>query len=273
MNLNKISQIEFSRQDKERNIQLPTKLNEDLAELTGIMLGDGHIKVMDGSQGSRKVYTICVTCSLTEDYDYFHNVINSLFLKNFNMKLNTKEYSSNGYFNAIRGSKAVATFFTKILDVPSGKKSGIIKIPKLILVSSLSNKLAFIRGISDTDFCLTFKRAGRKSHSYPVIKGKFKSHAFVQQLNNLLGALGFRCSIINDDYYDKRIKKTNNEQTVQLSGKENLKKWISTIGYRNPRHHTKYLIWKEFGFCPPYTTLEQRKQILARELDPYSFYK
>ena len=36
---------------------------------------------------------------------------------------------------------------------------------------------------------------------------------------------------------------------------------------------SRYLIWKEHGFCPRNTTYGQRKQILNKELDPNSLYK
>jgi len=49
-------------------------------------------------------------------------------------------------------------------------------------------------------------------------------------------------------------------------------KWFDMISSKNPKHLTKYQVWKEFGFCPPHTTLDQRKQILKKEISPYSFY-
>ena len=52
-----------------------------------------------------------------------------------------------------------------------------------------------------------------------------------------------------------------------------LEYWMKSIGFNSRKHLTKYLIWKKSGFCPPYTSLPQREQILNEELDPYSFYK
>ena len=47
---------------------------------------------------------------------------------------------------------------------------------------------------------------------------------------------------------------------------------MKKIGFNNYAKYSKYEVWKKFGFCPPYTTLKQRKKILNGELDPYSFY-
>ena len=47
-------------------------------------------------------------------------------------------------------------------------------------------------------------------------------------------------------------------------------KIMKFVNEKNPKHITRYLMWKKFGFCPPYTTLEERKQMLKKEVSPYS---
>ncbi len=255
---------------------MPTKLSEQLAELVGIIIGDGHITIQKNKENAKRKYThyqIFVTGSLTEDMDYFHKTVNPLFFSNFNIKLNILKYEQNNYFNAVRDSKAIVYYLNKLFEIPIRKKSDIVQIPKAILNSSVKEKTAFIRGVSDTDFCLTLKKGRKNLHTYPAIKGKFRSPYLVQQLADMLKSLNFRLSVTDTTYYDKRFKKTLKGEVIQILGEKNLEKWMSLIGFNNPRHYTKYLIWKKFGFCPPYTTLEQRKQILAGELDPYSFYK
>ena len=44
---------------------------------------------------------------------------------------------------------------------------------------------------------------------------------------------------------------------------KDLKKWFELIGFSNSKHNTKVEIWKKFGYCPPYTKLEERKKILS----------
>ena len=60
---------------------------------------------------------------------------------------------------------------------------------------------------------------------------------------------------------------------ITVRGEERLKKWMNSIGFNNNVQSTKYLIWKNNGFCPPDTTLDQMKEILKRKLDPISFYE
>jgi hypothetical protein len=53
---------------------------------------------------------------------------------------------------------------------------------------------------------------------------------------------------------------------IQIGGGICVNRWFQIIGSKNPKHVTKYLIWKQFGFIPPYTCLKQRKAVLAGEL-------
>lgn len=52
---------------------------------------------------------------------------------------------------------------------------------------------------------------------------------------------------------------------IRIYGKDNLEKWISEIGFHNPKHFTKYQIWKEFGHCPKKMTTPEREAVLRGE--------
>ena len=38
--------------------------------------------------------------------------------------------------------------------------------------------------------------------------------------------------------------------------------FIENIGFKNPKHSTKWKIFKKYGYCLPRTTLKQRYEIL-----------
>ena len=57
-----------------------------------------------------------------------------------------------------------------------------------------------------------------------------------------------------------------------LRGSNQVDMWMDKIWSSNPVNMTKYLVWKRFGFCPPRTTLHQRKRILSGELNPHIVY-
>ena len=61
---------------------------------------------------------------------------------------------------------------------------------------------------------------------------------------------------------------------IEINKIQDIKNWFEkTVIPQNPKHITKYLIWKKFGFCPTNTTLEERRKILKGEINPYSYYK
>lgn len=64
--------------------------------------------------------------------------------------------------------------------------------------------------------------------------------------------------------------KENYRYTIILSGVINLERWMKLIGIKNPVKLTRYLVWKKFGFCPPHTNLQQRKDILNGKLNIYN---
>lgn len=86
----------------------------------------------------------------------------------------------------------------------------------------------------------------------------------------LLNELKIKCFFRGN--YKKQKPNWNPTYLVRIDGNINVKRWFELIGSKNPKHITKFQIWKEFGFCPPYTTLEDRKKILKAELNPNIYY-
>ena len=257
------SEIPFSNKDRLLNITLPAKLDEDLAEFVGIVVGDGHLnyEVREDS----KFYSVTISCNFTEDMNYFTNTISHLFKKLFNTNLSIIKSKSFNYFNAVKCSKSIVNFLSLNFSIPIGNKTSNIKIPINIINSNNPIKAAFIRGLADTDFSLSFKKR-KHFHSYPVIKGSLKSKTIIIQLNKILTEFGFKTSLVlNEKNFDKRFNVNYERHSIYLSGKSNLHKWVLLIGYNNPRLITKYLMWKKFGFCPPNTTLKQRIMFLSED--------
>lgn len=59
---------------------------------------------------------------------------------------------------------------------------------------------------------------------------------------------------------------------IQISGRHRLEQWMKVVSFNNPVHLSKYLIFKKYGFVPPHTTLAERKKILKKKIDPWSYY-
>ncbi|MFH1445685.1 MAG: hypothetical protein ABIF08_04395 [Nanoarchaeota archaeon] len=63
-------------------------------------------------------------------------------------------------------------------------------------------------------------------------------------------------------YKGKRDKNTLHELIVYR--KNDVDRWINEISFNNPKHKTKIAVWKKLGYCPPKTTILERKSILKR---------
>lgn len=268
-----ISGIDFSWADKLKEIRLPESLSEELAEDIGFHIGDGSMYL---TGPSKKSYIMRYSGNVTEDKEHYIKRIIPLKKLLFNVKINGKILNPNSRkneFGIVLCSKAIYNFYSKVLKIPSGNKCKTVEIPEIILDSDEKNQCSFIRGLADADFSLTFKRksAKHKMNYYPVISANFASRGLVKGMRILLEKIGFNVVTLNS--LNKRYKKYYLSHIINLNGRTNLELWIELIGFNNPKHLTKYLIWKKFGFCPPHTTLLQRKEVLAENLDPLSLYK
>ncbi len=263
-----LTNIKFSRVDIKRKLMLPRMMTKELSELIGVIIGDGHMEIYNSNGITHSALKFAGHKS--EDFDYYNEYVNSLFKKLFNLELDIKCYNrpKGSYLVARVDSKGLLQFLSKVLKLPTGNKVSISKIPECI--SLLAEQLDFIRGLADTDFCITFKKKYKTYHYYPVISVTQKSKFMIEDLENLFRGLGFSFYVqYNVLDNDKRGFKTITHR-IYISGTKNLSKWMDIIGFSNSKHLTKYLVWKRYGYCEPYTTLEQRKLLLTRT-DPGGF--
>ena len=242
-----LSHIEFSPSDEKRKIILPTTLDEKLAELIGIIIGDGHLGLYY-SNTHIKNYEISVVGHLIDDKEYM-KYVNHLFFSLFNFKLYQKEIKNKTVIKLRINSKAILFFLNKCFRLPLNKKSRLVKIPDKILESSLEVKRAFLRGLADTDFSFSFKKKHKTRHYYPVIKGTFASSQLISDLSELFNELNLKHYITNYIDHDKRTNKKYNKHSIFISGKENFYRWAQEIGFSNYKH-----ILKRAEDFPPFFT-------------------
>lgn len=263
-----LSQVKFSRRDFIRKVKLPTTFSPTLSELIGIHIGDGSIT--DAFKDN--VHTLIEYCGdSSDDFEYYKIYVSSLIEKLFGIKPLFQDYET--WFKLVINSKAIFNFYTKTIGLPIGKKAKTITTPEIILNNSKRVVTRFLRGLIDTDGSLTFKKKYKKRHYYPVLKLSLASKELIKQVNSLLTSLGFTtCLCFDVKRFDIRINKTTIIHEIYLYGNKNLRKWIRMIGFKNPKHLTKYLIWKKYGFYPPKISHKQRKKIIEGYLNPEIFY-
>lgn len=254
-----VSQIKLSRGDVRKCIRLPEKLTPGLAEDLGIHIGDGSMYRCGPTNDS---YTIRYSGHAIEDKNYLTKFIPELKLKLFNVnKVNFHIGRNNEAFLTIH-SMGISNFYNKLFGIPFGNKTKSIDIPKSIKKASLPIKTAFIRGLADTDFCISFKKKSKyRKHHYPVISSCLSSKKLITSVKEILDELEIN-AVVMYNLKSRRYDKISIVHRIEINGNYNLDKWVKLIGFDNEKHLSKLRVWKTFGYCSPHTSILQREEML-----------
>ncbi len=187
-----------------------------LAELIGIMMGDGHVGLYQAS---------VVTNSET---DLQHALfVKNLFEELFNVQAQFITQRNKKACTVTISSKAVCNFFVE-QGIPQGNKIKLgLHIPDWIRRESLYRK-AFIRGLFDTDGCVYLD-----THRYRQKVYKHLGMAFVNQSIPLLSF--FKESL--ELFGLHPTQKT--EFRVFLRRKEDIRQYFDLVGSSNEKHFNK----------------------------------
>lgn len=241
-------------------------MSRNLAEVCGIHAGDGYMRIRKNHKGE-----VDISGNLNEK-DYYDKHVIPLFNRVFGLNKKGKEFSRGSYGFVFHDRTATETL--QNLEFNSGRKSKSVKVPERILNSKDKFlQAAFLRGLFDTDGSLYFKNRKTMSnysnfknnhHYYPVIFLGTVSKKLATGISTMLKGLGIKNFI-----YSYKPNKENEaiNYRVTISGEDRLEKWVNIIGMKNEVKLTRYLVWRKFGFCPPHTTLKQRKDILNGRLN------
>ena len=127
------------------------KITPKIAELCGIITGDGHLSKYITKR--RTNYKIIISGNKTEEVEYF-KYISELFYTIFNKR--PKLRVEKEYARLCIDSKPILEFFENI-GIKVGNKTRSASIPKRLTKNKeLTN--AFLRGLADTDFGISFKK-------------------------------------------------------------------------------------------------------------------
>ena len=229
---------------------------EAVFELVGVLLGNGYIYYKPPH------HHIEISGNATEDRPYLVGYLSRLLQNLCNDKIHLYEHHDKKG-KAIRltvYSKDLVTYFINEVGIVCGKrKAEIAEIPRRLLGVEWDKTKLIIRGFADTDGCVFFAQKGTyQKHLYPMIEIRSASPTLLNQFQHLLQSHGFtpRLRLVKSQYMSKA-------SYLYLSGKKQFLKWICEIGFSNPKHLTKYQVWRQLGYCPPGTTLQERAQLLT----------
>lgn len=243
----------------------------EIAEICGAVIGDGWIESTESA--------LYIVGNITEDKDYFDKHLGPIFSKTF-IRVNPRLYPYWSVYGIHTYAQNIIKDIIK-LGIQKGNKANYAKIPKWIF-SSKKLMAAVLRGLFDTDGSFYCKKCygkydnefRKKYHCQPTIQIKSTSKELIVQIFKIMERLDLHPEKIKirkgGFLYNKNCKES---YFVKLNKLDEIRKWFEILKLSsNPKHITKYLIWKKFGFCPPYTTLVDRKRILEGNIDLSSYY-
>jgi intein/homing endonuclease len=153
-----------------------------------------------------------------------------------------------------------------------GKKCLIAEIPKHILNHKNKEIIkAVLRGIFDADgsFRCEKSRAStstewKRTHNYhPELRITSCSKKLLKQIQFLLEKLDIESKIVQKGIKGiKNNRNINDSFALNIRKIKEIEKWFKFIGTNNPRHKTRYDVWKKIGYLPPNNTIQERIKIL-----------
>jgi len=223
--------LDLSEISNKSNIILPEKITEELAEETGLHIGDGTMnfykidKKMKGSYALRG--------HIIDDREHYDKIILKLYKSLYGLNLSLRNMPSTGVYGFQKWSDELVVYKNKILGLPLGKKIN-VKIPEF-LMSKRELITSVIRGIFDTDGMLYLQPKYRRL--YPRIEIGTISKILALQLNKSINKLNIRSTLY--------ISKSSNPKwydiyRISVRGNEMLEKWMKIINPHNPKHIAKY---------------------------------
>ncbi len=201
-----------------KTVMLPEE-NKELAELFGIILGDGHLEAPKENNKNRS-YAIKIAGHLEEDKDYLSEYVSGIIQRLFNERPSIKRAEKyNTLFLVIHGKKLIE--FLNLKGLQSGnKKHNNQGIPNWIKNNREYLALC-IRGLIDTDGSVH-----RMSKRNKNIRINYTSYIprLLKDFREAITILGFNPS--------KIIK----ERQIFLSRKEEVARYSREIGFMNKKH-------------------------------------
>ena len=231
---------ELSYNDIKRGLKIPTILSKELAEETGIHIGDGNLGVHPNGKSLKYQYSIS---GWTGDEDYLKEYVVPLMHKIYGIYPSVYRSKTSKSIELHYQSKGLV-HFKKSLNLPLGRKDDLV-IPNIILHSKF--KQDFIRGLFDTDGSICFKKRYKDINYYPSISMGSKSTSLILQVSKILSAIGFRFSVTLEIVSYRNNSKCKISR-IDIYGKKNLLKWMEIIGTSKKRNIEKFKFWKEHGY-------------------------
>lgn len=168
--------------------RIPLIINSDLTFFVGAIIGDGHLR--------KEKFQITIELTNYGLLDKLKKICNKEFRRDFNISNKIKRINRKPTKYLIIDSKAIFNLLNNVFEIPMGKKSHIVTVPKQIILSSKKNKIEFLKGIMATE-------GGKRKRGYGMSTA---SKQLRDEICQLLNEIEIKTNI--DQWIHKRYKKT-----------------------------------------------------------------
>ena len=189
------------------------EIDADLAELTGILLGDGSINVYP------KINHYRLKITLNSNENEYADYIQELFKRIFDKRLSLKFRANENTLDLFCFKRELIRELI-ILGFVTSPKWNRARIPKQFMNKVLGKYV--LRGYFDTDGCVAI--VNNNGTRYPRLEMKIMPSPMKEQFLKLLDLYGFKYGVYEIGRGEARI---------QMNGKKQLEKWKKEIGFSN----------------------------------------
>ncbi len=202
---------------------LISETSVELAELFGILLGDGNLCEIP----EKGIYQVRIFGHKINDYEYLTTYVKNLFKKLFNLEVSI--YTRKKCKVVILSKQSKNLLYTlKSFGLESGNKVLNAKVPKWIMDNKRYMR-AFVRGLIDTDGCIYPKT---RKHKTPTIWFYSASPAIRTAINKAFKTLNYSFSVWT--------KTSGRCMHCSIGNSKDVLKYYQEIGFSNPKHEKRF---------------------------------
>jgi len=196
---------------------------QKLAELIGILLGDGSLSLRENNPKTNN--RLSITFNSRDDFDYI-GYVKELIKDVLDTEAILKFRKNENTADLLIFKKDIIKFFTDKIGLKLAPKWNRAVIPERFLSDGLD--IFVLRGYFDTDGCLV--KTNNNGTIYPRLEMKISPSPMQKQFIDILKKYRFNFGI---------YKIGKGKIRVQMNGKKELEKWIEKVGFSNLKHREK----------------------------------
>lgn len=194
-----------------QKVLIPENLDSDLSYFIGLLITDGH--VCSDISKDRSNYQVKLYTSYSDEKDEIIRLIRRLF--HYTATTRGRKYGFNRVTNyeICISSKELVSYLHHKFEIPLGRKSEKVRVPRIFFTENDENLSSFIRGVFDGDGTIT-------GGQFRICSG---SRLFLEDIIKLLNKMGVGSGVVRkNSKYEKTF-------VFSISDKDSLKRLFALL--------------------------------------------